>query len=362
MRIQRLLPPLIVIACTATTVRATTHFVPGSFPTIGQALSIAAPGDTVLVSPGTYSELLNLVDGVILRGADSFDRPILDGAGAGPLLTGSKCGPNTAIESFVFRNALAIGEGGALRLVSCSIAVENCAFEDNRATHGGAIGSEESDFTVTNCTFLGNTATQTGGAIAATGMPSPAIVGCRFENNGAIAGGAVSVRNANDPVIQSSAFAFNAADQGGALWFDLLTGGAVQGCTFVSNEAAASNGAAMFFNALNAAVVTECILSFGSGGGAVRVVTGATPTFGCNDAFGNTGGDSLAGGIDLGTNFSADPLFCDQALGDYRLAPGSPCLPDPPCGLVGAFAGCSVTSAGASIESLTWSTIKARYR
>jgi predicted outer membrane repeat protein len=360
---MRISASLLLLAALASPTRAATLPVPQSFPTIGQALGAAAFGDTVLVSSGTYPELLTLVDGVILFGADSLDRPVIDGGGGGPILTGADCGATTRVQSFVLRNATVTGEGGAMRLHGSDVVIENVHFANNQATHGGAIGSEESDFTISNCTFTENTATQTGGAISTTGIASPTISGCRFQENDALAGGAISVRNASAPSVQTSAFASNQANQGGGMWFDLLTAGTVQGCTFASNEAMPSNGSAIFFNALNTATVTGCILAFGAGGGAVRVVVGATPTFGCNDVFGNSGGNSLAGGIDLGTNFSADPLFCNLLGGDFSLSPGSPCLPNGACGLVGAFdEGCVVVSVGSAIRTSTWSAMKVLYR
>ncbi|MFB3907751.1 MAG: hypothetical protein ACE15D_05030 [Candidatus Eisenbacteria bacterium] len=61
----------------------------------------------------------------------------------------------------------------------------------------------------------------------------------------------------------------------------------------------------------------------------------------CCDSYGNSGGDGLCG-IDLGGNFSADPLFCDAPNGDYTLDWASPCLPGNhpdgvDCGLIGAL-------------------------
>jgi hypothetical protein len=50
---------------------AGTLFVPHDYPTIAQALAAANPGETVLVAPGTYHELLSVPSGVTLRGQSS---------------------------------------------------------------------------------------------------------------------------------------------------------------------------------------------------------------------------------------------------------------------------------------------------
>ena len=174
----------------------------------------------------------------------------------------------------------------------------------------------------------------------------------------------MSVRNGSDPNVLASVLDSNQADHGAALWFDFLTGGVVQGCTIVFNDGQAGDGGSLYFNALSDPVVTETIIAFGTGGGATGSAPGANPAYGCNDSFANVGGDSLRGGVDLGDNISADPLFCDASHRNYWLDPASPCLPAGNCGLRGAFGegDCTAVTVSAGVEASTWSRIKARFR
>jgi len=89
---------------------------------------------------------------------------------------------------------------------------------------------------------------------------------------------------------------------------------------------------------------------------------------GCNDSWGNEFDywpESPGNPWPWGTNFSADPRFCNPQARDYSLDSCSPCLPgsDPngaDCGLVGALGqGCASPSAA---EAESWSTVKARFR
>jgi hypothetical protein len=88
--------------------------------------------------------------------------------------------------------------------------------------------------------------------------------------------------------------------------------------------------------------------------------SGAPPPYlECNDVWGNLPGDyySLEPGRD---DISADPLFCDPAVGDYGLMEDSPCAPtqQPTCGLIGALdVGCGATAT----EPSTWGLLKQRF-
>jgi hypothetical protein len=87
-------------------------------------------------------------------------------------------------------------------------------------------------------------------------------------------------------------------------------------------------------------------------------------TLTCCDLYGNAGGDWVncveeMYGVD--GNFSADPLFCDPDVGDFRLKDCSPCAPaqNPDCGLIGAWpVGCG----GTPVDQTTWGALKALFR
>jgi hypothetical protein len=354
-----------LISVIAPAARAGTIVVPDSLPTIGAALAVSAAGDTVLVQPGTYPETIVLVDGVALRAANPGQRPVLDGGGAGPVVTALNCGAGTLLEGFEVRNGAGAGLGGGAWIKSSSLRIEGCVFADNSAVHGGGVGAENSAFTMTGCALEGNAASQTGGAISVTGLPSPAISGCTFFDNDALAGGALAVRNGCTPAVSGSLMDSNRADQGGGIWFDLFAGGTVTGCTIVLNAAASGLGGGLFLNSTSAPDFVACIVAMSVTGAGVHAVSGATPTWDCNDLWGNAGGNAVAGGGDLGTNFHLDPQFCDPVSGgSFLLSDTSPCLAGGSCPtLVGALGlGCTAVAVRAEMTPSSWGAVKAGYR
>lgn len=343
---------------------ASTLDVPGAFSTIGAALSVASAGDTVLVQSGTYPERITLVSGVVLRGASTTARPVLDAEQQGVAVTAINCSALTEFSQFVVRNGLGPGFGGGMSLENSPIRIFSCRFEDNAAVHGGGLGSDGSSFLANGCDFAGNSATQSGGALATTDLSSPSIFNCNFTGNAAPGGGAVSVRNANTPSFVGCAFFQNTASLGGAIYYDLFAGGSITLCTIASNAATSGLGGSLFFSTLASPTISQSIVAFASTGGAAAFAGGAIPTFGCCDLFGNVGGESLPGVVDLGTNLFLDPLFCNLATEDLGLQPTSPCVNAAGCGQIGSFGlgGCAAVGVDSPFKTSSWGAIKGRYR
>ncbi len=75
--------------------------VPEDHQTIQGAIDLAAPGDTVLVGPGTFTEFLRLRPGVRLRGSGA-DRTVLDAKGRAENLVDLTGAPGVVISGFTF--------------------------------------------------------------------------------------------------------------------------------------------------------------------------------------------------------------------------------------------------------------------
>ncbi len=87
--------------------------------------------------------------------------------------------------------------------------------------------------------------------------------------------------------------------------------------------------------------LTHCIVAFNQGGG-IAAVDDLTVNLDCNDFYANPGGDFVGLPMEptgLASTFSADPVFCDPLAGTFTLHDSSPCAAaNSPCGLqLGAF-------------------------
>jgi hypothetical protein len=82
---------------------ATIIHVPGQYPTIQAGVNAAHQGDTVLVAPGTYTENVQLSEGVNLFGS-GWDTTTIDGGGLADVVSALYVN-NTIIDGFTIQNS-----------------------------------------------------------------------------------------------------------------------------------------------------------------------------------------------------------------------------------------------------------------
>lgn len=248
------------------------------------------------------------------------------------------------LRNCVIRRCEAEGLGGGLYAEDSDIVMESCKIVGCSAFGGGGVCLYPSVLRATGCEFNANIAGE-GAAISGFGA-SIRIEACSVANNSGWQGcsgiscssPALTIRDCVIYNNRQTVFgAPSALDIRNAV-------GVVAGCTIVANLGWNAAAPVMYFN--NANITVEAVIVAMNNGRAVQC-DWCEPTFQCGDWYANSGGDGLCG-VDLGGNFSADPLFCDAPNADYTLDGNSPCLPGHnhggvDCGLIGARgAGCGV--------------------
>jgi len=303
--------------------------VPADQGTIQAGIDAAVNGDEVVVSDGTYNELINFNGKAItLRSQNGAGTCTIDGGGAGTVVTcNTGEGADTVLQGFTITGGDAALGGGMMN-----------------------IGSSP---TVNDCIFILNSGSVSGGGMYNNGS-SPTIENCVFENNTGFEGGGISSWG-GIPTIRDCQFIDNTApDRGGGLFFWGSSRPVVLNCILVGNISSGvapsvggwGGGVAAGDNSvvtLTNCTLTENLAVNSAGGYGTEISSGVDDTILTNSIFWNnfpnqinrTGGGIVIVGSSCiqggwggpgSNNISANPLFIDAANANVRLQAGSPCI------------------------------------
>ena len=433
----------LLLAIVATTAPAAVITVPGDHAQIHDAVQAAAPGDTVLVGAGTFTDCTHetegpgstpacviMTAGVTLRGAGP-DATIIDAGGLGRgifiedvagvrvenlqvtgayaaiygagilvrqsatgvelrdlLVTGNddggivvidqseallenvelrgneaKQGGGLAVEEFstavvraseVVQNTAPSGAGIFIRS-GCTVTLVGCEISQNVINadfgNGGGVCVQDSHCDISGCTLVGNTTRGTGGGLAYLSGATGTVEDSELRDNATAAsfnyGGGISSQS-SAPLLRNLLLVNNQAasngSDGGAIDSQFSPAPTVENCTLVGNGCSADGiGGGILAQFGSPVQVINTLITDSTAGAGIACLFGAGPTVTGSNLWNNAGGDDLCG-TDGGCNFSADPLYCDPAGGNYAVEASSPCAagnhPDgSPCGedFVGAL-------------------------
>ncbi len=288
----------------------------GDFPTIQSAINAAVDGDTVMLAAGTFTGAGNRYIDYIGKSITVMAEPggrgevIIDCEGEASGFAFHTDEPSSArLEGVTIMRAAGSFGAAILCTNNASPSISNCKFIDcESSSEGGAMHlSGRCKSVITRCRFSANRSLSDGGAIYIS-LSSPEFIACTFDLNLALEGGAILAQSATVRIV---------------------------GCTITQN---APDGVSCWGTTTLTVANTIIVENFGD---ALACFDDCATSFSCSDIWGNTEGNwdgCLADQADLRNNFSADPLFCDRAEGDFSLVAISPCAEaEGGCGTVGAW-------------------------
>jgi parallel beta helix pectate lyase-like protein/Big-like domain-containing protein len=359
---------LVLTLCVPRSSAAATIRVPADAATIQQAIDAAAPGDIVLVAPGTYRETVTFRGKAItVQSEQGPNLTIIDGGGAGSVATFSSGETrNAVLRGFTLRNGLNSSNGGGVLIQNSSPSIIGNHIVTNGSCTGGGVYSSFGSPLIQGNTISRNFMYGCTGAIGLgvyIGGDSAAelIENVITENSGSAHGGGLTLFAAGRVVVRSNVIArnivsgFSPCSQGGGIWMVNFSQATIvnnlvvengAGCgggfywsgstgvtTFVNNTFAdndAPEGSAILVSGADARHLLYNNIIIGKTGQTAFVCrnssTTSSPIVNSSDVYSPGGlvyGGTCADQTGLRGNISADPLFVQPAFadvaGDYRI-------------------------------------------
>jgi len=250
----------------------------------------------------------------------------------------------TAATNCIFKNNRVNSQGGGIYSSGgSSLMVAGCLFEGNDvgANYGGACSLGGSGITISNCVFINNIAPTFGGGIYLSGADNK-VVNCTITGNmttaasskggGIFCTGPITIKNCS--IIGNSA-----TNQGGGVWGTNIT---IQNCLIAQNQSTTNAGGGIW---MTNGIIESCTIAANYAkvvGGGIYITgsdsrgtnnivyfnTAADGANFTNDTVGATGLNysCVIPAVDGTGNITNNPVFKNQAGGDYHLRMTSPCV------------------------------------
>ena len=283
--------------------------------TIQDALDVASDGQYVIVCPGVYTENLDFggTDAIVLS-ADGPDSTTIDGGGLGPVVmfrSGESAG--ATLSGFTLTNGLGESTGSTVEDLT-----------------GGGLSIDNASPTISDNIISGNAATIGAGVRVYGSRANPTVVQNVITDNRCDdgLGGGVYFDSSTSGVIENNIISDNfSRDYAGGVLLSEVADVQVINNVIVDNTTTSDLGSGLSLYGDGSATIKNNIIAYGVGGaGIVAIGSGTVNECSYNNVYDNDTADISAPACEVGTNFTADPLFVSRSTGDYALQAGSPCI------------------------------------
>jgi serine protease len=360
---------LSVLATPAISAASTLH-VPADYPTIQLAINAATHGDTVLVAPGVYVELIDFNGKNITVASESGpDVTIIDGAFSGSVVS-FKSGETRAatLSDFTVRNGQTSFSGAGVHIANASPTIRGNIITGNRGCTGVGVYSSfgspriEGNSITSNVTWgctggwglgiyiggnsaaevIGNVITDNrgtdafGGGVALFAAGNASVIGNIIARNGlapegpgCVWGGGMITANFVQATIVNNLIVENVACTAGAFEW-----GGTTGINVFANNTIANNQASSYPGIYSSGIDTRhqiynniVTAQNGPAWHCQNSLSTPSPVVRSSNVFsaqGSAYGGTCTEQTGLNGNISADPGFVSPSAGDYRVASGSP--------------------------------------
>lgn len=286
------------------------------FETIQYAISLCIDGDTVMVLPGIYTELVNYLGKNITLASkylythdrQDIEGTILDGNQAGTVVTmDGGLDSTTVLAGFTIRNGRSSSVAGGVYIHNSSPIITDCIVIHNEGNDGGGIyafGDDDPDKyyypVIKNC-FVADNSSTWGAGIECWKWINAKIINCVVVRNSVseYGGGIVLVEGSDALVINCTILNNHATNFGGGI--GNATSHPTVKNSIIWGNTATSNVGPQIHDRYGATTISHTNMQ----------------DWGKNDNIPDPG--------DAG-NFSVSPLFVDVSNDDYRLSDNSYCI------------------------------------